>query len=148
MQSNRRVWSTTIVTAAMVGVALLQPTVAAASQDRSAVLVAVTTKTDERSAVVRVNQVGYPTGGAKVAFAMLPAKVAAVRFEVVTPYGVAYRGTSTDDVGSRNSGYRAAYQLSFSGVRTPGQYQVSVEPADDYTANSLLAFALGGAGLG
>jgi len=24
----------------------------------------------------------------------------------------------------------------------------SVEPADDYTANSLLAFALGGAGLG
>jgi len=24
----------------------------------------------------------------------------------------------------------------------------SIEPADDYTANSLLAFALGGAGLG
>ena len=57
---------------------------------------------------------------------MLPAKVAAVRFEVVTPYGVAYRGTSTDDVGSWNSGYRAVYQLSFSGVRTPGQYQVKV----------------------
>ena len=48
---------------------------------------------------VRVNQVGYPASGPKAAYAMLPRKVASVRFEVVTPYGVAYRGTSTDDVG-------------------------------------------------
>ena len=41
---------------------------------------------------VRVNQVGYPADGPKAAFAMLPRKVASVRFEVVTPYGVAYRG--------------------------------------------------------
>ncbi len=73
---------------------------------------------------VRVNQVGYPAGGPKVAFAMLPAKVASVSFEVVTPHGVAYRGTSADDLGSWNSGYRAVYQLCFSGVRTPGRYQV------------------------
>jgi len=65
-------------------VALFQPAAASASQ-------AV-------SAQVRVNQVGYPAGGAKVAFAMLPRKVARVTFEVVTPYGVAYRGTSADDV--------------------------------------------------
>ena len=71
-----------------------------------------------------MNQVGYTTGAPKVAFAMLPAQVAAVRFEVITPYGVAYRGTSTDDVGSWNSAYRAVYQLSFSGVHTPGRYQV------------------------
>ena len=57
---------------------------------------------------------------------MLPAKVARVRFEVTTPYGVAYRGTSTDDLGSWNSGYLAVYQLSFSGMRTPGRYQVKV----------------------
>ena len=79
---------------------------------------------------VRVNQVGYPADGPKVAFAMLPAKVARVSFEVVTPHGVAYRGTSADDLGSWNSGYRAVYQLSFSGVRTPGRYQVRlVSPA-------------------
>ena len=59
---------------------------------------------------------------------MLPAKVASVRFEVVTPYGVAYRGTSTDDLGSWNSGYRAVYQLSFSGVRTPGSTRSSSSP--------------------
>ena len=75
---------------------------------------------------VRINQVGYPAGGPKVAFAMLPAKVARVSFEVVTPYGVAYRGTSADDLGSWNSRYRAVYQLSFSGLRTPGRYRVKL----------------------
>jgi hypothetical protein len=55
---------------------------------------------------------------------MLPRKVASVRFEVVTPYGVAYRGTSADDVGAWNANYRAVYRLSFSGVHLPGQYQV------------------------
>ena len=61
---------------------------------------------------------------------MLPAKVASVRFEVITPYGVAYRGTSTDDVGSWNSAYRAVYQLSFSGVRArAGTRSRSLSPA-------------------
>jgi endoglucanase len=39
---------------------------------------------------------------------------------------VAYRGTSTDDVGSWNSAYRAVYRLSFSAVSAPGVYQVRV----------------------
>jgi hypothetical protein len=76
------------------------------------------------AAVVRVNQVGYPVDGPKVAFAMLPRKVTGVRFEVTTPYGIAYQGVSTDDAGAWNSGYQAVYRLTFSGVRTPGRYQV------------------------
>ena len=75
---------------------------------------------------VRVNQVGYTSFSPKVAFVMLARPVSRVSFEVTTPYGVAYRGTSTDDVGSWNSAYRAVYQLGFSGVRTPGQYQVKI----------------------
>ena len=75
---------------------------------------------------VRVNQVGYPASGPKVAFAMLPRKVARVRFEVVTPYGVAYRGVSADDVGAWNANYQAVYRLSFSRVNLPGQYQVKL----------------------
>ncbi|HEY6313482.1 MAG TPA: glycoside hydrolase family 9 protein [Streptosporangiaceae bacterium] len=75
---------------------------------------------------VRVNQVGYPSDGPKVAYVMLARPVAAVRFEVTTRYGVVYRGTSADDVGSWNSAYRAVYQLSFSGVNTPGVFQVKV----------------------
>jgi len=73
---------------------------------------------------VRVNQVGYPASGPKAAYAMLPRKVAGVRFEVVTPYGVAYRGVSADDVGGWNANYQAVYRLSFSGLRLEGQYQV------------------------
>jgi hypothetical protein len=75
---------------------------------------------------VRVNQVGYATNGAKVAYAMLPRKVASVRFEVVTPFGVAYRGVSADDVGGWNANYKAVYKLSFSGLTMPGQYRVKL----------------------
>ncbi|MGD0239446.1 MAG: glycoside hydrolase family 9 protein [Streptosporangiaceae bacterium] len=75
---------------------------------------------------MRVNQVGYTTNGAKVAYAMLPKKVARVAFEVVTPYGVAYRGTSADDAGAWNANYPAVYKLSFSGLNVPGQYQVKL----------------------
>jgi hypothetical protein len=82
--------------------------------------------TPAKPPVVRVNQVGYPAGGPKVAFAMLPRKVAAVRFEVITPWGVEYRGVSADDVGSWNSGYQAVYRLTFTGVRAPGEYRVRV----------------------
>ena len=96
--------------------ALLQPTVAGASQSPPP--------------RVRVNQVGYPSSGPKTAYAMLPHKVASVRFQVVTPYGVVYQGTSSRDVGSWNSAYQAVYQLSFSGLHQPGQYRVRlVSPA-------------------
>jgi hypothetical protein len=76
--------------------------------------------------VVRVNQVGYPVSGPKVAFVMLPRKAARVRFEVITPWGVEYRGVSTRDVGSWNPAYQAVYSLTFSDVRTPGEYRVRV----------------------
>jgi endoglucanase len=109
----RRTWPV-IVVAAGITVATAIPTASAASAATMA------------APQVRVNQVGYPTNGPKVAFAMLARPVAAVRFEVTTPYGVAYRGTSTDDLGSWNSAYRAVYQLSFSGLDTPGQYRVRV----------------------
>jgi endoglucanase len=75
---------------------------------------------------VRVNQVGYPSDGPKVAYVMLARPAASVRFEVTTPYGIAYRGTSTDDVGSWNTAYQVVYLLSFSGLNVPGVYQVRV----------------------
>jgi endoglucanase len=101
----------------------------------------MTAKTSEHSAVVRVNQVGYPTGAPKVAFVLLTRpSPGGVRFEVTTRYGVVYRGTSRDDVGSWNSAYRAVYQLRFSAVNTPGVYQVKLlSPA----AASSPAFVVG-----
>jgi endoglucanase len=77
-------------------------------------------------AEVRVNQVGYPTSGPKLAYVMLAKPVSSVSFEVTTPHGVAYQGTSTDDVGSWNAAYQAVYLLRFSGLNVPGIYQVKV----------------------
>jgi len=116
MKLHRRGWPAAVVAVAAVAGALLQPAAARASVSPSP--------------QVRVNQVGYPASGPKAAYAMLPRKVASVRFQVITPYGVIYRGTSTRDVGAWNSAYPAVYQLSFSGLRQPGVYQVRlVSPA-------------------
>jgi endoglucanase len=112
----RRSWSTLVV-AAGITLATTVPVVATASPASGQSVVAPE---------VRVNQVGYPWNAPKVAFVMLARPVPVVRFEVTSRYGVAYQGTSTDDVGSWNSAYRAVYQLSFSGVGTPGVYQVKV----------------------
>jgi len=112
----RRTWPTILV-AAGITVATAIPAAAAASAAPAAT---------SAPAEVRVNQVGYPTTGPKVAYVMLARPVRSVKFEVTTTYGVAFRGTSADDVGSWNSAYRAVYQLSFSGLDTPGEYQVRV----------------------
>jgi endoglucanase len=76
-------------------------------------------------AQVRVNQVGYSPLGDKVAFAMLPAKVSAVRFAVVGK-GLVYVGRSADDLGGWNSRYGAVYELNFTGLHQPGTYRISV----------------------
>ncbi len=129
MRNRRRAFTLAgAATAAVAAVTLATSAVPAlgSARDLSTVSGVIAPETVNKAPEVRVNQVGYATGVPKVAFAMLPAKVAAVRFEVITPYGVAYRGTSTDDVGPWNSGYQAVYQLSFTGVRTPGQYRVKL----------------------
>jgi endoglucanase len=78
---------------------------------------------------VRVNQVGYPTGGTKVAYAMLPQRVSAVSFTVAGRQGVVFRGRSGRDLGSWNSHYPAVYQLGFSSVARPGSYRITVHAA-------------------
>jgi endoglucanase len=110
----RRTWPA-MVAAAGITLATAIPAAAAGASAASAA-----------APMVRVDQVGYPAGAPKAAYVMLARPVSAVSFEITTPYGVAYRGTSTDDVGSWNSAYRAVYQLSFSGVNVPGVYRVKV----------------------
>jgi hypothetical protein len=75
---------------------------------------------------VRVNQVDYPSAGAKVAYAMLPARVSGVSFTVSGAHGTVLRGRSAADAGSWNSRYRAVYKLPFSAVRRPGRYRITV----------------------
>ncbi len=120
MLMSRRLRSTVVVLAVSAAATLASPATGALS----AVSGAMAARTAGKPAQVRVNQVGYPANGPKVAYAMLPRKAGSVRFEVVTPYGVAYRGVSTDDTGAWNANYQAVYKLSFSGLRLPGQYRV------------------------
>ena len=102
---------------------------AAAVASPAAVAAAAAGAAHSSPAEVRVNQVGYATTASKVAFAMLPARVARVPFTVTDGPTVVYRGTSSDDVGSWNSSYGAVYQLSFSSVRAAGTYKVHVGSA-------------------
>ncbi len=77
-------------------------------------------------AQVRVNQVGYPASGAKVAYAMLPARAGRVSFTVSGAQGAVLRGRSADDAGAWNQRYPAVYVLPFSAVRQPGRYRITV----------------------
>jgi hypothetical protein len=93
---------------------------------------------------VRVNQVAYPAGGAKVAYAMLPARVSGVSFTVSGARGAVWRGRSTADAGSWNARYQAVYALRFSGLRRPGRYRITVT-AGGQSATSP-PFSVGAAG--
>src|ERR1700722_9194427 len=84
---------------------------------------------------VRVNQVGYPTGATKVAYAMLPAQAASVSFTVSDSAGVVYQGTSTDDLGPWNASYPAVFALDFSSLTQPRRYHVTVSPAGATTTS-------------
>src|SRR5215468_5603229 len=79
------------------------------------------------SAEVRVNQVGYPPDSTKVAYAMLPARVAQVSFTVSGSDGVMFRGHSSDDAGSWNDAYRAVYRLDFSALHRTGSYRITIK---------------------
>jgi hypothetical protein len=82
-------------------------------------------------AEVRVNQVGYPAGGAKVAYAMLARPAGQVGFTVSAGHRVVFRGRSATDAGSWNAAYGAVYRLDFSGLRRPGTYRVTVRAGAD-----------------
>jgi endoglucanase len=74
---------------------------------------APTTPRQLRPAEIRVNQVGYAPDAAKVAFVMLPGRVASVRFTITSGGRTVFRGVSRDDAGAWNSGYGAVYELNF-----------------------------------
>jgi endoglucanase len=93
------------------------------------------------AAEVRVNQVGYPAGAPKIAYAMLPRPATDVTFSIAGRQGVVFHGTSGTDLGSWNSHYPAVYQLGFSGLTRPGSYRITVHAAG--TTATSPAFAVG-----
>ena len=90
---------------------------------------------------VRVNQVGYPAGGPKIAFAMLTRPAADVSFTITGRQGVVFRGRTARSLGSWNSHYPAVYVLGFSGLTRPGSYRIRVSAAGATAVSP--AFAIG-----
>ena len=79
---------------------------------------------------IRVNQVGYPAGGPKLAYLMLPARVpGAVAFTIAGGQGVVFRGRSGAGLGAWNAHYPAVYSLAFGGLARPGRYRITVRAA-------------------
>src|SRR5262245_13332296 len=85
--------------------------------------------TGQAAPEVRVNQVGYPAGAPKIAFAMLTRPAAEVSFTVTGRQGVVFRGRTARSLGSWNSHYPAVYVLGFSGLTRPGTYWITVHGA-------------------
>ena len=102
---------------------------AGATAGVTAATAAATAATAKPPVQVRVNQVGYPAAGSKVAYAMVPAKLGSVEFTVTGSSGALLSGRSTADAGYWNQHYHAVYVLNFSRLRQPGRYRISVTAA-------------------
>ena len=79
-------------------------------------------------ALVRVDQLGYPTTGPKVAYLMSPSAMSGATFEVVDSSGAdIFTGTVGKNSGKWNAAYRYVYPLTFSPVAATGTDTVVVE---------------------
>ncbi len=118
---RRRIWGLGVTATALTVSALFAGQLAAGAAAGAAA--------KRAPAEVRVNQVGYAPGASKVAFVMLPAKVASVSFTVSDSHGPVLRGTSRHFVGGWNANYKAIYELDFSRLHRPGTFRVSASAA-------------------
>ena len=81
------------------------------------------------AAAVRVDQVGYPSGAAKLAEIMTKARPPGGLHWVVVRAGsctVAASGVALEDLGSWSSRYRWVWAARFSRVRAPGRYRFGI----------------------
>src|SRR5580704_2534372 len=81
------------------------------------------------AAAVRVDQVGYPSGAAKLAEIMTKARPSGGLHWVVVRAGsctVAASGEARQDLGSWSKRYGWVWAVRFTGVRAPGRYRVGV----------------------
>ena len=76
---------------------------------------------------VRVDQLGYAPGEAKVAYLLAPRALRDARFRVTNAAGrTVLRGRVGKSRGRWNRRYRAVQPLDLSALRTPGRYRVRV----------------------
>jgi endoglucanase len=84
---------------------------------------------------VRVNQVGYPTHGPKIAYAMVARPDPRDTFLVQRRGGPSVNYLVGRDLGGWNANYHAVYALPFTATHQPGTYRITVR-AGNRTATS------------
>jgi endoglucanase len=85
--------------------------------------------------LVRVDQVGYPSGEAKLAYLMTTAPLRRPEFDVVDGRGrVVFHGRAGADRGGWNAPYAAVYPLDVTPLHATGTYRIRV--SDGVTATS------------
>src|SRR5215472_249426 len=80
------------------------------------------------SAVIRVDQVGYPARAPKLAEIMTRTRRASIGWELISQgsCAVVARGVARHDLGSWSRKYQAVWAISFSGVRHAGTYRFAL----------------------
>ncbi len=111
----------------------------------TAVAVAVSNPAEAAVAgLVRVDQVGYLPGDAKVAYLMTPSAVKNATFKVLDPSGHSVFSGSVGGTsrGSWNAQYPDVYPITFTGLTKPGRYHITVGGSASGTSPD---FTVGGA---
>ncbi|GAB3824476.1 glycoside hydrolase family 9 protein [Kribbella italica] len=110
---RRATWIVPVALAALIASLLAAGAPAAADQPRG---------------LVRVNQLGYAAGAAKIGYLMSGADQAGAKFSVLDRHGRrVLTGRVAADAGEWNAAYPRVHRIDFSAVRWPGQYRVEVE---------------------
>ncbi len=80
------------------------------------------------AAVIRVDQIGYPTSAKKLAEIMTTSRRATPRWELIKHGScrVVARGTARADLGAWNTRYPAVWAVTFSGVHRTGTYRLAL----------------------
>jgi endoglucanase len=78
------------------------------------------------AAVIRVDQIGYPTSATKLAEIMTRSRRAGTHWELIrrSSCAVVARGTARTDLGSWSTKYPAVWAVDFSGVHRAGMYRL------------------------
>lgn len=80
------------------------------------------------TAFVRVNQVGYPSDGAKRAFLLAPVAETGATFEVLATDGsVMASGSVGERLGKWSNAFPDVYAIDFDSVISPGTYTIAVD---------------------
>lgn len=124
MRTFRRVISTTLAA----GLAVTAVTVAAGPYSSTAAVVDPATAAG--GGLVRVNQLGYGSEGAKWAYLLSSSPSPGAKFDVMDKWGRrVLSGRVGADAGEWNAEYQHVYRLDLSGLKQPGSYRIKAEGA-------------------